>query len=219
MNRRQINYWYNVYRTSLRWFGVETKELKRPTQASINKLKEEWKKQTKGLTDFPSVREIYNQQTQYEKEQASFNDTPRDANFRTPDPQHMHDFALDVINDFIYKIETIYQDTLTQIDMALNEIEGVSKTIAIASHHTDRIARAKQEIIDFINKMLQDTNNNPEKVAEAIMRNGELDYVVAVSLIPPSDIQVEFELTLQNLQAIWTQVIAEVTAEAEQNLE
>lgn len=219
MNKRQAKYWFDVYRTSLRWFGINAKDIKNPTQKSVEKLKKEWQAQTKDIADFPSVREIYKQQTAYEQEQSSYTDTPRDEQLRTETANNMYDISMEIIQSFIDRVEAVYQDTMNEIDRALNKQEGVSKTIAIASHNTDSIARAKSELIAFINQMYTEANNNPEAVAEAIQRNGELDYTIAVTLVPPSDIQIEFEVTLQNLQAIWSQIEAEVRAQAEEYME
>lgn len=218
MNKRQIAYWYNVYRTSLRYFGIDTKEIKNPTAKSLEKLKQEWKSQTKDIADI-NVRDVYRYQTEYEQEQSNYYDTPRDANYRTETTENMHDIALEVLQQFIDRVEAIYQDTMTEIDKALMEVEGIGKTISIASHHVDAIARSKSELISFVQQMYQEANDNPEVVAEAIQRNGELDYTIAVTLVPPSDIQIEFDVTLQNLKAIWQDIETEARATAEQNME
>lgn len=208
--KRLSRYWYNVYSTALRYFGITLPPLKRPTVKSVERAKREWMKATKDIEDI-KVREVYNQEVTIEKEEADFNETPRDENMRTENPSDMYDAALDKINAFIDRVEAIYQDTLTYIDSAINNEEGAPRLAALGVSKITDIARAKSDLVQFIEQMAVDAEGNYDLLAQALSADKELDYIIAITEQPPSDVEILFEVTLANLQAIWNRIMRGAT--------
>ena len=71
--------------------------------------------------------------------------------------------------------------------------------------------------MSLIGDMLDEVDNNPEPVAEAIRRNGELDYIEGITLIPPSGIKINYENTIENLKAVWDTIVSEARNYQENN--
>lgn len=212
MSDRHTRYWFDVYRTALRHFGVETKELKKPTMKSVERLRKEWNKQKDKHDEQLNVREIYRQQIELEKQQADFREQERDENYRTITADNMHDEAWDIIYGFIDTINRLYQDAIENISGAENQETGIEKQYHIIAGNKPLIRSFVgyyEGLVTLIGSMLDDVGNNPEPVAEAIKRNGELDYVEAISLVPPSGVMINFRNTVINMNAIWKSVIAE----------
>lgn len=212
MSDRHTRYWIDVYRTALRHFGIETKELKKPTIKSVERLRKEWNKQKNKHDDVLGVREVYRQQIEIEKQQADFREQERDENYRTITADNMHDEAWDTIYGFIDTINRLHEDVMTEVSRAENNEVGVEKQYAILAENKQLLKNYMgyyEQLVVTIGSMLDQVGNNPEPVAEAIKRNGELDYVEAISLVPPSGIQMNFRNTVINMMSIWREVINE----------
>lgn len=212
MSDRHTRYWFDVYRTALRHFGIETKELKKPTIKSVERLRKEWNKQKDKHEESLNVREIYRQQVEIEKQQADFREQERDENYRTITADNMHDEAWDIIYGFIDTINRLHEDVMTEVSRAENNEVGVEKQYAILAESKQILKNYMEyyeQLVTTIGSMLDQVGNNPEPVAEAIKRNGELDYVEAISLVPPSGIQMNFRNTIINMLSIWREVINE----------
>ena len=205
MNKRQAKYWYNIYKTSLRHYGVDLRDIKTPTEKSLERARKQWKKATADLEDKPKVRDIYKEQVAYEQSQASYEDQPRDENFRTEtaSSETMYDTSLEEIQNYIDKINNIYEDTMYNIEQAERDVEGISKTFAIGSMYKQYITGSKDELLEFLYQIQALATEHPDEVALFISSSPEIDYVDAITLVPPSDIQSNFEVTMQTMRAIW----------------
>ena len=120
----------------------------------------------------------------------------------------MYDASLDTINTFISNVWTIMNNTLRLADSFLN---GSNKGVLayMASKHIDQVAQSRDELLRFIDTMKEESNNTLDAVADALARNGELDYEYGIAVVPPSEVVFNFEITLENLMAIWDDVIQE----------
>ena len=205
MNKRQAKYWYNIYKTSLRHYGVDLRDIKTPTEKSLERARKQWKKATADLEDKPKVRDIYKEQVAFEQSQASYEDQPRDENFRTETAslETMYDTSLEEIQNYIDKINNIYEDTMYNIEQAERDVEGISKTFAIGSMYKQYITGSKDELLEFLYQIQALATEHPDEVALFISSSPEIDYVDAITLVPPSDIQSNFEVTMQTMRAIW----------------
>lgn len=130
------------------------------------------------------------------------------------------DFGMDYINWFISKLEQIYQDTIAFID---NNKEGTHETGKLASIadyrlYTGELQESYFRVLSEIRTYL-DSGIPPEVLAQAIADNVELDYTIAIELIPPSDINYLFDETYEQLRGIWSQINARIQelAEEEEN--
>ena len=127
------------------------------------------------------------------------------------------DFGMDYINWFISKLEQIYRDTISFIDNNKEGTHESGKLASIADYrlYTGELQESYFRVLSEIRTYL-DSGVPPEVLAQAIAENVELDYTIAIELIPPSDINFLFDETLEQLQGIWTQ-ITEKLAEEEEN--
>lgn len=222
MNKRQsrINaYWYNVYRIGMRYLGIELRDIKHPTQASLKYARKEYKKAKKDVIDLPSIRDLFKTEVAIEEEQASYEQTPRDEDNRTETATNMYDAPLEIIQSFKEQVRTAYWETNNLGAAANVRVEGLDELAALTGRHLDKLHDSAQRLLNFIDTMIIDSNNNLEYVAEAIRRNGELEYVIATTIQPPSDVDIKFDFTLEHLKEIWEQISEEVRQRAEENME
>lgn len=129
------------------------------------------------------------------------------------------DFGRDYIINFINRVDTIYRDTLSYIDNNKEGTHASGKLASIASYKTGELAERYIAIKDTIREMVNDYGT--DIVAQAIADNVELDYTIAVTLLPPSDVFFEFDETISQLLAITNQLNAraeQLAIEAEENM-
>ena len=211
-NKQRIrNYWYNIYQTALKFYDVTVKDLKNPTEKSIENIKKEWEK-IKKEKEAPSVREVYKWEVNWEKEMANYYDMQRDEDYRTETASSdtMYDASLEEIQLYIDKINSIYEDTMEKIYQAENNVEGIEKAFEIGSSYKSYINGTKDELLEFLYEIQSLATEYPDEVALFINSSPELDYVDAITLIPPSDIQSNFEVTMQSMKAIWKTIKGEM---------
>lgn len=119
------------------------------------------------------------------------------------------DFGMDYINNFIARLERIYQDTIAFIDANKEGTHESGKLASIADYrlYTGELQDSYYRVLSEIRTYL-DSGVPAEILAQAIADNVELDYTIAIELIPPSDINYLFDETYEQLQGIWTQINA-----------
>lgn len=124
------------------------------------------------------------------------------------------DFAYEFLDDFINRINTIYQDTLSYIDENKEGTHDSGMLASIASMKIDEIARQHSALLEEIRNLVN--TYGLDATANAISRNVELDYQIAIQFIPPSSVFILFEETLENILALIPQMNAEAERLAEQ---
>lgn len=119
------------------------------------------------------------------------------------------DFGMDYINTFIARLERIYQDTIAFIDANKEGTHESGKLASIADYrlYTGDLQESYYRVLSEIRTYI-DSGVPAEILAQAIADNVELDYTIAIELIPPSDINYLFDETYEQLQGIWTQINA-----------
>ena len=130
------------------------------------------------------------------------------------------DFGRDYITEFINRLTTIYQDTLNYIDTYKEGTHESGKLASIASRYIDELTRSYQSVIDEI-KIYVDSGIPLDVIAQAIADNVELDYTIAIALMPPSDVQFLFDETVEQMRGIWSQInshIEQLQEQAEREL-
>lgn len=147
-----------------------------------------------------------------------YDKTPRDENMNTS-PANVdldEELAKATLDTFESDIDTIYRETIDFI--AYNTRKGVShdkgKLASIADARRSDIDASYLRLKEKFETMRQDIP--PAILAQAISDNVELDYIISVTLIPPSDIQLEFDKTLAELEALAVQIEARAQELAEQ---
>lgn len=180
-----------TYQKALKMAGIDV-----TGKESYTKLRNAWKKVrndyfTKTGERLPSVyqyaKEYKQQQEQQEKPIPTIN------------------FGQEYIESFINRLTEIRERTFAYIENNKEGTHESGKLASIASYKFDRIERAYYNILDEIKAYL-DSGVPADVLAQAIANNVELDYSIAVTLLPPSDVEVQFETTLEQMRAIWTQI-------------
>lgn len=142
----------------------------------------------------------------------------RDENMQTPIATEDLDeqSAQTVIEEYEQRIDIIYQNTLAYIaDNKDGKGHEGGKLASIADYRRSELDDAYWTL----KTQLQELKNSglPAKViAQAIRDNVELDYDIAISLVPPSDIVIDFEETTQQMFALMQQIELRAQELAEQ---
>lgn len=124
--------------------------------------------------------------------------------------------AQTVIDEFEARIDTIYQNTLAYIaDNKDGKGHEGGKLASIADYRKSELDESYWTLKSQIQELK--ASQIPLKIiAQAIQDNVELDYNIAVHLLPPSDIVVDFEETTQQMFAIIQQIEVRAQELAEQ---
>lgn len=208
-------YWHSRYYKALTALGK-----KLTGEEDLQSYKSMWKDLDKEYKQRgekrPTIKEATSRYTEHDYEQTS-----RDENMNTPplDDDLDEAKAEEILQTFESDVIEIYHDTLAYIDRysqkGWSHLEGKLANIAKKPQNMDAINTSYFNLINRINDMKE--SGIPKKVlAQAIRDNVELDYVISITLMPPSDIQLEFERTLEQLDAVLLQVEARAQELAEQ---
>lgn len=201
--RSMSKYWYGVYQKALEWYDISTPTLKKPNKLSVEKIKKQWNALSKQLkaegVDVETARETAKMQEAVEAEQLAYQDTPRSTNMQTAPPTNSIDFAREYIENYLEQARRIYRDTLQYIEQNKEGTHDSGKLASIAERRIDDISRAYYALVDYVEKMVEEWGI--ELASKIIAEDSSMDYAIAITLLPPSDVSLEFELTLQHLQA------------------
>lgn len=187
----------NTYLNALRMAGYE------PTgKERMSTLRNQWQQYRKDFTKEKGTKapSVYQAARDYEQTTAP-----------------TIDFGMDYINNFIARLERIYQDTIAFIDANKEGTHESGKLASIADYrlYTGELQESYYRVLSEIRTYL-DSGVPAEVLAQAIADNVELDYTIAIELIPPSDINYLFDETYEELQAIWSQINLRVEELAQQ---
>lgn len=209
--QQKYNQQYEKYRLALSLFKIAVKQLKRLTAKSIEKVKKQWQTLRKNLKAeeaevqaglwIPTLNEAVREAKGIPQTHKSISPT-----IINPDEQ--------TIQDYLARIEQVYLDTLEWVDNNKNGTGTDAKLASIAERRLDDISRAYHSLLDYIKDAVNAYGST--MVANAIAGSTEIDYNVAVSLVPPSDIQIEFEQSLENMKSMFESAIAQRIEELEQ---
>ena len=124
------------------------------------------------------------------------------------------DFAQQYLENFFSRLHEIRQDTYDYIDNNKEGTHESGKLASIGQYRVDEMERVYQAIRDEVAKMIKEYGK--DAVARAMANNVELDYSIAITLLPPSDIYIVFNQTLEQLLALTSQMEVEAQRLAEQ---
>ena len=124
------------------------------------------------------------------------------------------DFAQQYLEDFFARLYEIRQDTYDYIDNNKEGTHESGKLASIGQYKVDEMERVYQAIRDEVAHMISEYGK--DAVARAMANNIELDYSIAITLLPPSDIYIVFNQTLEQLLALTSQMEVEAQRIAEQ---
>lgn len=131
------------------------------------------------------------------------------------------DWGREYITTFTNSLETIYRDTMSYIwDNMENTTHEKGQLPSLAYMHIGEIQNAYNDILKELWTYI-DSGVPLDIIAQAIADNVELDYTIGVMLQPPSDVLILFEVTLEQMKGIWSQIntrIEELQEQAEREL-
>lgn len=182
----------------------------------LNTLKKKWQNLREEYKERGEQQpNLYTTAKQYEHD---YEKTPRDDQMNTePAPTDLDEQSAEaVIADYEARIDTIYKNTLAYIDdnKAGTGHEG-GKLASIADHRRAELDDAYWTLKTQFQE-LKSSGIPAIIIAQAIQDNVELDYGLAVSLMPPSDLVVNFEETTQQMFAVMQQIEMRAKELAEQ---
>lgn len=133
-----------------------------------------------------------------------YEDTPRDDNMNT-EPQQV-DKASDYLDDWKMTLASIYNDTINYCDGWRNKGYDSEERQAryMAYQSIPRLDATYNQILSLLDQMVAQLGE--ERTAQAIARDVELDYVIALVFVPPSDVINEMSMTLEQLQGVFNRI-------------
>ena len=214
-NKGITNYWYEQYVGALELLGVQVKRPKNVTKASLGSVRKKFQKEQAKLDKEKriGVRQAYEQNLYKKKQQAQWQDTPRDNQYRTAPAPNTIDFATQTINDFLSLADKVYRNTVDYMDRVRdksNHEEGKLGNIAdygLVTSSYDNLRKWVSDTIEVVGK---------EALANIIASDSFIDYEMAITLVPPSDVLYNFEMTIDNLQSALQYAIDKAEQQAEQ---
>lgn len=203
--KAQREYWYNVYFKVLKAHDVSVKQVKCITKTSVESLKKKYTKLAKS-EGLEGIRQEYRKEVAKEQRQADWRTQERTEDYRTTETPTI-DVYQQVIDDFLAIVENVYRETLEYIASADDKLSNIANSQG--NPLIDKLTEQRDKIYQKVYEMEQSVGNS-QIVAELISENVDLDYSIAISLVPPSGVSTDnFELTYQQLSSIWDKVVAE----------
>ena len=184
-----------TYLKALRQLGEQLTGRERTTT-----LKNKWQALRQGYKERgEKAPNLYETAKDFEYEQAR-----RDNDMNTPPAEVDLDeqASQQVIDQFIWTIDQIYQDTLRYIEGTGHQ---GGKLASIADYRRSDLDTSYFNLKQKINE-IQSSGAPATLIAQAIQDNVELDYVISVALSPPSDLEFKFAVTLEQLDAVMLQI-------------
>lgn len=200
MAKKSSGKMHRIYYEALKALGQNVTERQRTS--TFEKMWKSLRKdyQARGET----APNLYKTAKQYREQEYDI----RDENMQTPIATEDLDeqSAQLVIEEYETRIDIIYQNTLAYIaDNKEGKGHEGGKLASIADHRRSELDDAywtlKTQFQELKNSGLPAT-----VIAQAIRDNVELDYNIAISLMPPSDIIIDFEETTQQMFALMQQI-------------
>lgn len=197
--------WSDLYEKALRKLGI-----KLTGTETLKTKRKKWKKLRKSyISKGLKAPNLYTTAKEYKE--FEFEETLRDDEMRTePSKEDLdEDLAKDILDKFISDIMEIHSDTLAYIDTYSREgwthEQGRLANIAKLPRNMEAIQRSYYELVNKYHDLIE--SGIPKTIiAQAIQDNVELDYIISITLMPPSDIQLEFERTTEQLNAVMAQI-------------
>lgn len=180
----------------IRYLGGEAKS--RWNKAKIIKTyKDLHKAQKEQGIELPNLKTMVESTREYQYEE-----TPRDDDMNTAPPDDAIELATDYINDFISLVTTIYNDTKARVANAPRNSKGNVKDpeFYFIENNLGILEANYREILSMI-QIMRDRFGDVA-LAKALAEDAEIDYTQALVFIPPSNLQNNFEITIEQLTGI-----------------
>lgn len=202
MAKKDSGKMHHIYYEALKALGQKVTERQRTS--TYEKMWKSIRKDYQARGETPP--NLYKTAKQYRE--LDYEKTPRDENMNTEPLNEDLDeaSARAYLEEYNQRIDDIYNDTYSWIK------HGTRKGVQHDEGHLPSIADYRKSELDdeywTLKAQLQSMMQTIPSVvlAQAIKDNAELDYTTAITELGPSDIQVEFERTLEQLIAISTQI-------------
>ena len=150
--------------------------------------------------ELPRIQTIIKQAKQ--EQEFEYEDTVRDSEMNTEPPENTITLGTEYIDKFIDNVTAIYQETKNYISSApLNDKGNIKDPeFYFLANNEDLMDAQYREILSIVNSMRSQFSD--DVVAQALSSDVELDYTMALVFIPDSDVQNNFEITIEQLTGI-----------------
>lgn len=215
---KRISYWKQVYRSAIEFMGKVI-----PKKMSLPSLRKTWKgirkEHVNESIELPSVTTVAKTAKEYEYEETprdeEMNTLPMDEDYWDEDSEEykrsedFYNWADEYIRNYKETIRDIYNETLAYLDSAPLNSKGNVKDPEhyFASQHRNVISAEYNQIISLIDNYVD--TYGVEQVADQLSINAELNYTLALVWMPPSDVQDNFQLTIETLTSLTFRELAE----------
>ena len=202
MANRSASEWKRIYRQAIEYMGGKVGK-----RTSLQGMRDIWKSirsehRQQGI-ELPNVRTV-SKTYEYEYQQ-----TPRDENMNTLPPEEPLNMGYDYIESFKLQLETIYNDTKTWADgwsdKNLNSTDRRHRFIA--HNNMDLLTSTYYAILERIDQLVLQFGY--DAVAQALSSDVEMDYAIALSFMPPSSVENEMAMTLEQINGVMNRLTAE----------
>lgn len=212
VKRMTITQQYNRYAIGLRYYGESFETKTRATRKQLKEIKKlssqiRQQQRAQGITDLPTIAQAYKLVTE---QQQTMTDTSFDTimqqfeNIEDTQDIPTIDVGYEYIENFKQKIEEIYHNTLDATNTSMYDtklahlVNQYNSTLGGAPY--DELSRDYFKILELIENIV--LRAGYDEAAQRIASDVELDYTVAITLIEPSDLDMKFEITIQQLTSI-----------------
>lgn len=186
---------------AIRYFGYDASP--RMTKAQLRKEWGKVRKEQKELgVDVPRldtiIKEI-NSQDEFDYEQ-----TPRNDNMETLPPENTIDLGYDYIQQYKATIDTVYQDTLVWMNRQDNTTSERQREYLAHHQHESDLTASYYSLLSLVDGLVLEFGY--DSVADAISKDAEIYYTIALVFTPPSNFDNLFETTIEQLRGIMLKI-------------
>lgn len=219
---KRTSYWKQVYRSAIEFMGKVI-----PKKMSLPSLRKTWKgirkEHLNESIELPSVTTVAKTAKEYEYEETprdeEMNTLPMDEDYWEEDREEYkksndyYNWAEEYILNYKRTVTEIYNDTLAYLDSAPLNSKGNVKDpeYYFASQYRQVLHAEYNQIMSLIDSYVD--RYGVEQVAEQLSQNAELNYILALVWMPPSDVQDNFQLTIEALTSLTFRELLEFSDE------
>ena len=203
MTNKEVRRWKQNYREAIERMNVAV-----PKRASLKTLKNIWKDirqeyKQKGK-DLPVVQAVVKQT----KAEFDYEQSPRDENMNTLPPDENLNTGYEYIENFKRELEAIYNATRDWVNSWRDKkrFSQERREAYLGYVNWDLVEATYNAILTVIDNLILQFGY--DEVAQAIAEDVELDYTIALVIIPPSEVMNEMEVTLEQLNGIVNRLAA-----------
>lgn len=137
-----------------------------------------------------------------------YEQTPRNDNMESIMPTLEIPKAEEFIDNWLGMLQTIYENTMTYAngwrDKGLSSEDRQERYMCYTA--TPRLEATYRNTVSLLKQMRAEFGD--EKTAQALSQDIELDYTLALVFMPPSEVQNQMAMTLEQVQGVFNRLLS-----------